>query len=144
MLSRTKGVSVEEMLDVATDHQHATLIRSSKLHSTSTLKSNGSNKFRLFTRNTKRSAQGSVIHSPVDPNSSVFNYERGKGIVPVNLDSLLRGMEQFRFITGFVHAGHVPEIALIGAMMDLVSNNMYKYKSIKGKVLNTLICRAEW
>ena len=41
--------------------------------------------------------------------------------VPLNLVAVKDGMERFRFLLQFTPAGQIPEVSVLGAMLDLVS-----------------------
>ncbi len=97
--------------------------------SPSLAKSTGSNRFRFFSKNTKRSRLGSVVYSPLgsERNSSVLTEDNVSRPSLVKLGALNEGMKQFRFITNFLSPGQVPEEALLAALMDLVSHLYHSF-----------------
>eukprot|EP00794_Sanderia_malayensis_P013748 gene13748-15184_t len=133
ILSRMKGISVDNLRESMKESNsravtevisHGTIPRAGKLSrdSSSSIKpSGGSNKFRFFSKATKRSRLGSAFYSPIGTNdgSSVFTDDRTVKQNLVNLEALSEGMQQFRFITNFINPGHLPEVELIPAMLDL-------------------------
>ena len=77
------------------------------------------NKFKIF-KGTKRSRLASVVYSAVEPEESPVFVDKVAGPKLIDLSALLKGIKHFRFISCFIAPGHVPEAALIAALMDLV------------------------
>eukprot|EP00795_Rhopilema_esculentum_P015050 gene15050-6214_t len=76
------------------------------------------NKFKIF-KGTKRSRMASVVYSAVEPEDSPVFVDKVAGPKLIDLSALLKGIKHFRFISSFIAPGHVPEAALIAALMDL-------------------------
>ena len=71
----------------------------------------------------KRTRYGTVIYDAVDEEdaSKVFA-EKSLKSAKINVDALLKGMRAFRFMSSFVAPGHMPETALVAALLDLVGH----------------------
>ena len=79
-----------------------------------------STKFKIF-KGGKRTRYGTLVYDAVDEEdaSQVF-IEKTQKPAKLNLNELLKGMRAFRFMSSFLAPGHLPEKALIAALMDLV------------------------
>ena len=126
-LTRTKaGVSVDDLVasdagSPETDDFESTPVKTKVSRESPSVSKANNNKFKIF-KGTKRSRLQSIIYSPLDTedNSPVFVEKVAKPKL-VDLNALHEGMRHFRFITCFVAPGHLPEVPLLGALLDLVT-----------------------
>ena len=128
---RSKGITVDDTADQSTDISSPEA--NMGLHSWPRPVKSGKESMRFATHNTKfkffkgnkRPRYATVVYGPVDEeNASVF-LEKSQKPKKINLQELLKGMKAFRFMSCFVAPGHLPETALIAALMDLVRYCIY-------------------